>query len=235
MTPVTVVLWKWGKKYTKSHVARMQSMLSRHLTLPHRIVCITDKPKDLPAGVTPAKMPPLLPWDNKGLRRMWLYSAEAGVLGDRLFQLDLDVILTDCIDPIVDRPEPFVIWKSDSNWKDKWAYNATVMLITPGAQEPLWQRYMADPRGAFKAADADGWGPKVNSDQALACYLLKDQDVPVWTQDDGIYAYRVFAGKHGERGQTLPEGARIVSFHGPRDPSIPELQEKSPWIREHWR
>lgn len=232
---ITVVAWKWGKKYTAGHVARLKSMLERHLSLPHRLVCITDKPDELPKGVTPAKMPPLLPWDNKGLRRMWLYSAEAGRLGDRLFQLDLDVVITDTIDPIVNRPEPFVIWKSDSNWKDKWAYNATAMLITPGAQESLWRRYMADPKGVFKASDADGWGPKVNSDQAIACYLLKDQDVPVWTQADGIYAYRVFAGKYGERGQTLPAGARIVSFHGPRDPSIPDLQQKSPWIQEHWR
>lgn len=232
---LTVVLWRWGKKYGRDHVARMQSMLARHLHQPHRIVCLTDQPKDLPAGVEPAKLPPLMSLDIKGLRRMWLYSTEAKRLGDRLFQLDLDVILTDTIDPLVDRPEPFVIWKSDSNWKDKWAYNATVMLITPGAQEPLWQRWKANPKGIFKAAEEDGWGPRTNSDQAIACYLLKDQDVPVWTQADGIYAYRVFAGKHGDRGQVLPSDARLVSFHGPRDPSQKELQAKSPWIMQHWR
>lgn len=210
-------------------------MLARHLHQPHRVVCITDQPKELPPGVEPATMPPLPPMDNKGLRRMWLYSADAARLGARLFQLDLDVILTDTIDPIVNRPEPFVIWKSDSNWKDKWAYNATVMLITPGAKDDVWQRWMADPRGVFQAADADGWGPKVNSDQAIACYLLKDQDVPVWTEADGIRAYRVFAGKYGERGRALPEGTRIVSFHGPRDPSVVDLQRKSPWILDHWK
>lgn len=232
---ITVVLWKWGTKYTNGHVKRMQSMLTRHLTLPHRIVCITDRPNEVPAGVTPAPMPPVLSWDNKGMRRMWLYSAKAGRLGDRLFQLDLDVILTGNIDAIAARPEPFVIWKSDSNWKDKWAYNATVMLISPGAKDDVWQRWIKDPRGVFKAADDHGWGPKVNSDQALACYLLEGQDVPVWTEADGIRAYRVFAGKHGERGQVLPAGTRIVSFHGPRDPSIPDLQQKSPWIAEHWQ
>jgi hypothetical protein len=244
---ITVVTWRWGKKYGPGHVAKMQSMLSRHLHQPHRLVCITDRPKELPKGVEPAAMPSVLSWDFKGLRRMWLYSAEAARLGDRLFQLDLDVVLTDTIDPIVNRPEPFVIWKSDSNWKDKWAYNATVMLITPGAQEPLWRRYIANPRGIFDEAERDGWGSRVNSDQALACYLLKGQDVPVWTAADGVVAHRVFAGKHGDRpcacaetpgvgcGQHLPAGARIVSFHGPRDPSIPYLQEKSRWIREHWR
>jgi len=233
---MTVVLWKWGKKYTMGHIKRMQSMLARHLHQPHRVVCITDQPRDLPDGVEPAPMPPLLPFpDNKGLRRMWLYSSEAARLGDRLFQLDIDVVITDTIDPIVNRPEPFVIWKSDSNWKDKWAYNATVMLITPGAKDDVWQRWKANPKQIYREADADGWGPKVNSDQAIACYLMKDQEIPVWTQADGIVAYRVFAGKYGERGHQLPEGARIVSFHGPRDPSVPDLQQKSPWIQEHWR
>lgn len=233
---ITVVLWKWGKKFTRAHVEKMRSMLSRHLSLPHCVVCLTDAPKDVPEGViaAPMKMVPVLPHDYKGLRRMWLYSKDAGQLGDRLLQLDLDVVLTDSIDPIVDRPEDFVIWKSDSNWKDKWAYNATVMLITPGAKDDLWRRYMKNPVGILKEADADGWGGKVNSDQALACYLLKDQPVAVWTQADGLHAYRVFAGKYGERGQTLPAGCRLVSFHGPRDPSIKDLQQKSPWIREHW-
>jgi len=243
---LTVVVWRWGRKFGVGHVTRMRNMLARHLHQPHRVVCITDRPKELPDGVTPAPMPPVLSWDFKGMRRMWLYSAEAARIGDRLFQLDLDVVLTDTIDPIVDRPEPFVIWRSDSNWKDKWAYNATVMLVTPGTKDDVWRRFIADPKGVFRAAELDGWGPKVNSDQAMACYLMKDQDVAVWTTANGIHAYRVFAGKHGDRecrcaesgagcGVHLPAGCRLVSFHGPRDPSIPDLQQKSPWIQEHWQ
>src|SRR5687767_5176574 len=109
------------------------------------------------------------------------------------------------------------------------------MLTTPGARDDVWKRFIANPKRIFNEAEADGWGSRVNSDQAMACYLMKDTPPAVWTQDDGIYAYRVFAGKHGDRGQKLPDGARIVSFHGPRDPSIPDLQQKSPWIATHWR
>lgn len=232
---LTVVVWRWGKKFSPDHVARMRSMLSRHLHQPHRIVCITDKPKELTKGIESAPMPAsILKWDIKTLRRMWLYSKDARSIGDRLFQLDLDVVITDTIDPLVNRPEPFVIWKSDSNWKDKWAYNATAMLVTPGAVHDVWERWWSDPKRIFAEAEADGWGPKTNTDQAIACYLLKDREVPVWTWEDGIRAFRVFAGKHGDKSSELPEGTRIVSFHGPRDPSIPDLQRKAPWIREHW-
>lgn len=232
---LTVALWKWGRKYTRAHVARMQSMLARHLTLPHRIVCLTDRPEELPPGVTAAKLPPRIDPDYKGLRRMWIYSAAAGALGDRLLQLDLDVILTDSIDPIVDRPEPFVIWKSDSNFKDGWAYNPTVLLITPGSMDDVWRRYQAKPKRILAETDRDGWDAKVNSDQAVAGYLLRDRDVPVWTDADGIRAFRVIAGKRGQRGKVLTPGTRIVSFHGPRDPSSEELQSSCPWILEHWR
>jgi hypothetical protein len=232
---ISVVVWKWGKKYGPGHVAKMQSMLKRHLHLEHRLVCITDQPKDLPDGVVPAPMPKLLANDNKCIRRMWLYSKKAASLGERLFQIDLDVVLTDDITPIVDRPEDFVIWRSDSNTVHGYAYNATVMLLTPGARSDVWERYSANPTQVMKEADDAGWWAKVNSDQAAATYLMQDNPPATWTQADGLYAYRVFAGKHGDRGQVLPEGCRLVSFHGPRDPGIKDLQQKSPWIVQHWK
>ena len=232
---ITVVIWKWGKKYQARHVAKMQSMLKRHLLQPHRIVCITDKADDLPEGVTPAPMRGVLPGDTKCMRRMWIYSAEAAALGQRLFQIDLDVVVTDTIDPIVNRPEDFVIWKSDSNFKDGWAYNPTVLLITPGSMDDIWRTYKAKPKRIIRQTEEDGWGAKVNTDQAVAGYLLQDRAVPVWTDADGIRGFRVFAGKHGQRGKSLPAGTRIVSFHGPRDPSVEDLQDKCPWIMEHWR
>lgn len=211
-------------------------MLRRHLTLPHRIVCITDQPGALPKGVIPAPLPPTFPGSQQQcMRRLWIYSPKAKTLGDRLLQLDLDLVLTGNIDAIVDRPEPFVIWKSDSNVVHGWGYNPSVLLITPGARAHVWDTYRADPRGVRARADAAGWWVHVNSDQAVMSYLLADRDVPYWTSADGIYAYRVIGGKRGQRGQTLPPDARIVSFHGPRDPSSTDLQQKSPWILECWQ
>ena len=232
---ITVVLWKWGTKYTHDHVARMQSMLTRHLTWPHRIVCLTDQPKRLPSGMEAAPLPKAFPGSQiKCMRRLWIYSPKAARLGDRLLQLDLDLVLTGNIDALVDRSDPFVIWRSDSNVVHGWGYNPSVLLITPGAKADVWHRYLANPGGVQAQADHAGWWVKVNSDQAIMSYLLADQDVPYWTDQDGIVAYRVLCGKHGQRGQTLPDGVRIVSFHGPRDPSVADLHEKTPWLREHW-
>jgi hypothetical protein len=229
----------------------MQGMLARHLSLPYRIVCITDRPKDVPSGMgvfdvahTVSKR------DFKCIRRMWLYGGRPtkagrpwpGDLGDRLLQLDVDVVLTDDITPLVDRPDPLVIWKSEStrraNRPHGWAYNATVLLLTPGARADVWDRYRADPFGVESAANADGWDVPTCSDQAIATYLLKDGPVAYWTADDGIHSYRAFAGPDGMKDTGLPPGCRIVSFHGrsgARHPGAPDLQARSPWIREHWK
>lgn len=246
---ITVVLWKWGRKYTRRHIEVMQSMLARHLSLPHRIVCITDRPDDLPSGVDSFDIRYTIPRaDFKCIRRMWLYAGESkpgkkwpGDLGERLFQVDIDVVITGSLDAIVGRPEPFVIWKSDSNYGEKWAYNATVMLLTPGARADVWTRYREDPKRRFAEAEAAGYGAKVNSDQAMATYLMKDSPPAVWTTEDGIYAYRVLAGKNANRDEGLPANARLVSFHGSskegptRDPSNAQLYHGSPWIAQHWR
>jgi len=233
---ISVVLWKWGRKYENDHLVRMQSMLSRHLKRKHRIVCLRDQPRGVPDGIVGVPLPPTFPGSAmKCMRRLWIYSPKAASLGDRLLQLDLDMVLTDSIEPLVDRPEPFVIWKSDSNVVHGYGYNPSVILMTPGARADLWNTFCDNPQRVMAEADAAGWWVKVNSDQAVMSYLLAGQDVPCWTAEDGIVAYRIIAGKHGQRGKTLPAGVRMVSFHGPRDPSSSELQEKSPWLAEHWR
>lgn len=229
---------------------KMQSMLSRQLSLEHRIVCITDRPQDVPKGMATFDVKHTVgAGDSKCIRRMWLYAGKQskgrpwpGDLGDRLLQLDLDVVLTDAITPLVDRPDPFVIWKSESTVKPNrphgWAYNATVMLLDAGARSDVWDRWSANRTGVIKAADRDGWDYATNSDQAIATFLLKDKPTAFWTSADGIYSYRAISGPDGDKDKGLPEGCRIVSFHGrsgARHPGASDLQKKSPWIVQHWR
>jgi hypothetical protein len=248
---LTVCLWHWGQRYGTEHLVKMRSMLSRHLSLPHRIVCITDRKNDVPAGMGYFDVKHTIgPLDSKCIRRMWLYAGKPsklnrvwpGDLGDRLLQLDLDVVITDSIDPLVDRPDPFVIWKSESTKRENrphgWAYNATVMLLNAGARADVWNTYANDRRGVIKAANKAGWDVITNSDQGVATFLLERDPPAYWDEADGIYSYRAFAGPTGDKDRGLPTGCRIVSFHGKsgaRHPGAVDLQQKSPWILEHWR
>jgi len=249
---ITAVLWHWGRRYGTVHIEKMRSMLARHLSLPHRIVCITDRPKDVPSGIETFDVAHTIPktGDFKCIRRMWLYAGKPdkpgrvwpGDLGDRLLQLDLDMVLTDDVTPLFDRPDPFVILRGESTRQPYrphgWAYNATVMLLTPGARRDVFDTYNADRAKAVRAADAAGWDAKTNSDQAIATHLMLETPPAFWTLADGIYSYRGVAGPDGMRDKGLPAGCRIVSFHGRsghRHPGVPDLQQKSPWILEHWR
>lgn len=248
---LTVVLWHWGQRYGRPHLLAMQAMLAHSLSLPYRITCITDRPSDVPAGMAIFDVKHTIPkHDSKCIRRMWLYAGKPtkagkpwpGDLGDRLLQLDLDIVLTDDITPLVDRPEPFVIWKGDSTKKPNrphgWAYNATVMLLDAGARRDVFDQFDADRLGVTRAANAAGWDVTTNSDQGIATYLLQDDPPACWTEADGIYAYRGIAGPDGEKDQGLPPGCRIVSFHGrsgARHPGAKDLQAKSPWILDYWR
>ena len=47
----TILCMKWGKKYGPEYVNRLHSMVSRHLTIPHRFVCLTDDKTGLNAGI----------------------------------------------------------------------------------------------------------------------------------------------------------------------------------------
>ncbi len=221
-------------------------MLSRHLSLPHKITVITDAPVPKGMDAFPVSKTITKGHDGNCMRRLWLYSAKAAELGDRLLQLDLDVVITDSIDQLIDRSDPFVIWRGDSNIRlprrtHNWAYNPTVMLLDAGARMHVWDEWRANPDRIYAEATAHGWDPKVNSDQGIATYLMdRDQSNPpaVWTEKDGIHAFRIIAGKNGDRGRTLPKGCRIVSFHGKgaaRQPDSEMLRDKCPWIVEHWR
>lgn len=213
----------------------MQSMLRRNLSVPHKIACITDQPHNLPKGVEAVDMPkPVQGGERKCMRRMWIYSQKAERLGERLFQLDLDLVIVGSIDALVQRQEPCVVWKSDSNVVHGYGYNPSVLLLTPGARRDVWDAYAENPKKVERAAELAGWWAKTNSDQGVSSYLFQGNHPATFTAADGVMAYRVIAGKRGQRGKTLPPGARIVSFHGPRDPSDLDLQQKSPWIAEHW-
>ncbi len=244
---ITVVLWKWGTLYGVENLTRMRSMLFRHLSLPHRITVITDSRRSVPKGMgyLPIRRTVTPGYNRHCMCRMWIYSKDAKVLGDRLLQMDLDVVITDSLDPLFDRPDPFIIWRADSAPKPpqrthNWAYNPTLLLLNAGARSDIWDAWRKSPARVYRAAEAAGWDPFVGSDQSIVSYLLEKSGQPpaTWAQADGIHGFRVFAGKRGRRGETLPDGCRFVSFHGrgkERQPSSPHLQALCPWINEHWR
>lgn len=166
---LSVVTWLWGDRYGAEHVLRLRSGLQRNLRLPHRFWCITDRA--LPTDVDTIPLP-----DPRGLaraRRLQIFdrSIEDLLGSTRILQLDIDCIVVGDVTPLVDRPEPFVIWKTPpaKRYKsrsqileenpvdvDKGAYNTSMVLRDAGILPTIWADYLEDPSRLEAAAKAAG-------------------------------------------------------------------------------
>lgn len=242
-----VVTFLWSKpgyrsKFTTEHVDTMARMVRRNYRGPHRLICFTDLPEynrgqewTTDTGANPVWWRPL--WSDYGdvpsphgahnpscYRRLRLYSHWAREhIGERILQIDLDMVLTGDVTPLWDRPEPFVYWADQLNRHGR--INGAMQLITPGLRDDVWTTF--DPTEAATVSRRPGfWG----SDQGWIAHKFRDVDVGRWGREDGAFSWRVHVKPNG--GQ-LPPGARIVNFHGDQDPWT--LCDSVPWIKEHYQ
>lgn len=204
---ISVVCWKWGPLFGPEYVSRLRNMLARHLHREHELICVTDDPRSVPAGIRTER---ITKWQDtpRCRRRMEQYNrAFAARLGSRILSIDLDVVIVDDITPLVDRREPLVCWKVGYAG----VYSGSFVLYDFGALHGLYERFAADPYG-FPAQ----CGEQNASDQAMLNLYLRGREVPHWTERDGFVTYfgegyekRAHHGV-GPRNPDLPEGARIV-------------------------
>jgi len=236
--PLTVVCWKWGRRYSAGHVNKLYRSLERHLHVPFTMLCLSDRP-DYKVK-KPVQVIPGWPnhWGKHGCwRRLFIFSKQCrSLIGPRHLSIDLDQVIFDDITPLVDRHEDFVIYKSTNpNWP-KHLYSGTMWLMNTGKLDYVWvefQKEVKRKRGhmgrVLKSLRARGHN---GTDSAWISYQL-GPGVPTWGEEDGIYSF--VYDLQGKGKIYPPDNTRIVLFHGRQnDQSNPEYQEKYPWIKEHW-
>jgi hypothetical protein len=238
MAVESVVVWKWKKegyrsKFTGHHVNVMRNMVARHYRHPHRFICITDDPEGIDEGIeivplwNDLKDVPNPTWPSVGpscYRRLKAFSKEfEDIAGKRFVSIDLDVVITRDLSPLWNRPEDFVIYASAPAG---YHYNGSMWMMTTGCRSQVWETF--DPRTSPQTSNANG---HQGSDQGWIQYVLGKNEAR-WTIDDGIFAYKRDCQRKGGR---LPNGARLVVFHGKPDPWDNEAMSLSPWISEYYQ
>lgn len=235
--PFTIVCWKWKPRpgyrstFTAEHVNILARMIRRHYPHPHRVICITDDARgiDKDIGIVPlwpdlADLPsPHGPRNPSCYRRLKMFSREAAdFIGPRFVSMDLDTVITADPSPVFHRPEDIVLF-ADTN--PTTFYNGGLVLMTAGARTQVWEEFdpVASPREATRQRQ---WG----SDQGWIGACLGPKEATMGPAD-GVYSYRVHLKPQGGR---LPDGARLISFHGAVDPDHPEAQRLE-WVREFYR
>jgi hypothetical protein len=221
---LAVSTWLWGDKYSPEDVAKLAAGCRRHITEPFRFLCITDDLSKAPEGTEPWLIRDMELTKVKGCfarLRMFDPDWQETVAITRLLNLDLDLIITGDMDPMVQRPEPFVILQG-ANSSNPCPYNGSVMLIKVGAHPEVWRDFSLEKAAQVpfhEFPDDQGW------------IHHKVPNAAGWQagSNSGVYAFHK-PGWPG--GDGLPAGARLVAFPGSRDPrQFTHLD----WVKEHWR
>ncbi len=234
---ISVVCWMWPgplRTFLPEHVNVLGKLVARHLTIPHRFICVTDSAEGLAPHVTWFETPPEAkamglhqspegPRFPSCYRRLWSFSKEAAVLGDTLLVIDIDLVVVGNIDHLFDGDEEFVGWRPYRDWGAKLRYGGGIYRLRTGTRARVWENFKGG-ESIRLARRADFRG----SDQAWISYeLTKGNAVErYWDRAAGLYSVRDLSpALH------LPRDARLVQFNG----GVKPWQSPVGWVRQAWK
>lgn len=220
---ITVACVRTGTKFSPAYVEKLAAGVRRHLKAEHEILCLTDRPGEVPAGVRA--------WDISALDlsgwwgKMALFSAHLPARGSRILYFDLDMIVVGDLAPLAAYDGPFGICANFTkraghpSWPCR--YGSCVMSFPKGALDArIWRPFRA--RQADWIEEAGKFG-----DQFTIQELHPDADL---LQD--VMPPRFFAHFKRDLGRRDPPAAEtsVLVFGGPPRPHEVHL----PWCRKLW-
>lgn len=240
-----IVLWKWKQpgyreRFTAEHVNVMNSMVLRNLAKTQvRVHCVTDEQWGVDGSI---KIHPI--WNDitrpnicgqhlpSCYRRIRLFDpvtqSKMGINpGDRIVSIDLDTVIMAKFDDLLARKDRFLGWAVRGS-KHPTVFNGSFWMFTAGDLEEVWTEF--DVNTSPDAANRAGY---LGSDQAWLSYKLVKKEGSGGLTFPNILSYprEIF----NRRPRYLPNGCKIVFFHGKKKPWHPQVQKEALWIPQHWR
>ncbi|MCY0966364.1 hypothetical protein [Parathalassolituus penaei] len=233
---------KWGTKYPADYVNRLFNMISRQTHGEFVLYCLTDNSEGLHPAIRP------LPIVDNSLAGWWhklsLFQSDFfGLQGDILFT-DLDVVIVGGLDEFFSvAPGAFLITRDLATG----AYNSSVFRFRIGSQAQIWESFQKQPDYVMKNFKGDqDWITETVTDAGLwpSSWVVSfkkqcNSRIPRSFGRIGVLLRQL--GLMTVRGEAvIPDGARIVQFHGKPDPEDVidgpyDIYRQAPWIREYWR
>lgn len=233
MSELCIFSWLWSQPqcrttYDANTVNVWAAMVRRHLTIPHRLACVTD----IPAGIDPSieiitppgcfekvRIPTWGPRRPQCLRRLAMFRPDAAnIFGERFVSMDLDCVIGGNLDSLFDHDDDFRMFKGTGV---KRPYNGSLIQMTAGARPKVYTEFTEE-----RAAEAGR--EFVGSDQAWISYILGWGE-RTWDEADGVTWYQT------SQCRQMPT-CRLMFFPGPLKPWMlagPMPQDR--WITEHYR
>ena len=232
---------KWGTLYGAEYVNRLHSMVKRNLTLDFKMVCFTDDEKGIIDEVDCYPIPEI---DMPGNlpERMWkklttLKGDLYGLKGTALF-LDLDVVIVDNIDCFFEADGDFRIIK-DYNKQWRITGNSSVYRFEIGEHPYVFDYFVSNFDSIRKEHR--------NEQEYLTAAIHKKGKLQYWpTEWCPSYKYDCVSRIPFAfwKKPIIPEGAKVIIFHGEINPpkAITGGRGKwyryvapAPWVANYWK
>jgi hypothetical protein len=225
---LTVACVRTGQKYSTEYVYRLRGAVKRHLKRPHRFVCLTDNPRDLPDVETIPVKDGLHGWWGK----MQLFEP-TWRLEQKVLYLDLDSVIVREISPLADIESDFATCANftvihqqriciEGGPRPSWPckYGSMCMVIGPKMNGHIWDKFNED---------ADGYRLRAGilGDQKIIEEIEPDADLLQPLLRDGF-----FLGYRDLQKYPFgpPKGAAVIVFAGKNKPHNTECE----WARRAW-
>ncbi len=240
MNSVNIICMKWGTKFPASYVNKLYGMVERNLTLPFRFVCFTEQSKGIRSEVEIQPLPELTLPDNipeRGWRKLTVFAKDFGGLSGTTLFLDLDVVIVDTIDVFFEAKGDFLI-VHDKHKPQKKEGNSSVFRFEIGKYPQIL---------SFFEKNFEQIRKEVRHEQAyLSREMHKLGKMQFW-EESWVPSFKYHCVPPFPlsliKAPSIPDGAKIILFHGLPNPpeAIKGISGKwyryikpSPWIEKYW-
>ena len=238
--PYNIICMKWGTKYGADYVNRLYGMIARHLKTAFQLTCFTDNAQGIRPEVHICDLPKLdLPagTPERGWNKLSTLQADLGGLsGDVLF-LDLDVVIVDNIEDFFTYPGDFLIIR-DSKFRKKLIGNSSVYRFKIGRYTDIltqFQQNFMEIRQTYR-----------NEQAYLTAEIAKRGELNFWP-DSWCPSFKYHCMQpfplNYVKDAIIPQGAKIIIFHGHPEPheAIQGITHKwyrhvrpTQWVADYW-
>jgi hypothetical protein len=244
MNPAQILCMKWGTKYGAEYVNQLYGMVRMNLSRPFRLICLTDDRTGIRPEVEILPLPAMGTTEGIQVRGWWkvgLFSEEVGDLSGPALFLDLDVVIVGSLEPLFDLPGEVVVprdYRIIRVRRDYFVGNTSVLRFPVGRHPEVMEQFRRD---------FDGIRRRLRNEQEYVSYFFHELGIlrywpAEWCPSFKRHCVAPWPICHF-RAPRLPEGARVVVFHGRPKPEEALVGKggkwyrpilPTPWIRDHW-
>ena len=256
----TIICMKWGVAYPSFYVNRLWRAIKRNTERETRLICYTDDSSGIDSDIITVSLPNITVPDITHRTRKWIPGIKLSLFrgdltdgtnllsGDILF-LDLDIVITGCIDHFFDyAPGRFCI---ANDWTSRYKFingvfqragNTSVYRFPFGQHSYVYDNFVSNSDDIVERyTRSQEYVTSMVSDKLFWprrwCVSFRRNLLPVWPLNF------IFAAR-------LPVSALIVAFAGHPNQVIAskggwwgrrgrallyQYLRPTPWINEHWR